>query len=73
VAQSEAGGAGSKGNSYALLNSPKATEEDIENEVERIASGLFSVIVTLGTSWPCFRLCLFSHFLDRTSTVYSLS
>lgn len=49
VAQSEAGGAGSSGNSYALLNSPKATEEDIEGEVDRIANGLFSVIVTLGT------------------------
>ncbi|CCO26226.1 Protein sly1 [Rhizoctonia solani AG-1 IB] len=48
VAQSEAGGAGSSGNSYALLNSPKATEEDIESEVDRIANGLFSVIVTLG-------------------------
>ncbi|KAH7340446.1 Sly1 vesicle trafficking sec1-like protein [Rhizoctonia solani] len=48
VAQSEAGGAGSSGNSYALLNSPKATEEDIEGEVDRIANGLFSVIVTLG-------------------------
>ncbi|CAE6432602.1 unnamed protein product [Rhizoctonia solani] len=48
VAQSEAGGTGSSGNSYALLNSPKATEEDIESEVDRIASGLFSVIVTLG-------------------------
>ncbi|QRW27200.1 Sly1 vesicle trafficking Sec1-like protein [Rhizoctonia solani] len=48
VAQSEAGGSGSSGNSYALLNSPKATEEDIENEVDRIASSLFSVIVTLG-------------------------
>ncbi|CAE6525240.1 unnamed protein product [Rhizoctonia solani] len=48
VAQSEAGGAGSSGNSYALLNSPKSTEEDIENEVDRIANGLFSVIVTLG-------------------------
>ncbi|CAE6513514.1 unnamed protein product [Rhizoctonia solani] len=48
VAQSEAGGAGSSGNSYALLNSPKAAEEDIEKEVDRIASGLFSVIVTLG-------------------------
>ncbi|ELU44521.1 SLY1 protein [Rhizoctonia solani AG-1 IA] len=42
VAQSEAGGSGSSGNSYALLNSPKATEEDIENEVDRIASSLFS-------------------------------
>ncbi|KAG9114438.1 Vesicle trafficking between the ER and Golgi, partial [Ceratobasidium sp. 392] len=42
------GGSTVKGNSYALLNSPKATEEDIEGEVDRIANGLFSVIVTLG-------------------------
>jgi hypothetical protein len=39
-----------KGNSYALLNSPKATEEDIEGEVDRIANGLFSVVVTFGAS-----------------------
>ncbi|KAG8748071.1 Vesicle trafficking between the ER and Golgi, partial [Ceratobasidium sp. 428] len=41
-------GSSAKGNSYALLNSPKATEEDVEGEVDRIANGLFSVIVTLG-------------------------
>ncbi|KAG9076705.1 Vesicle trafficking between the ER and Golgi [Ceratobasidium sp. UAMH 11750] len=42
------GTSAAKGNSYALLNSPKATEEDIEAEVDRIANGLFSVIVSLG-------------------------
>jgi hypothetical protein len=34
--------------SYTLLNSPKSSDQAIEDEVERIASGLFSVIVTLG-------------------------
>lgn len=48
VGQAEPGTAAPSGNSYALLNSPKATEEDIEGEVDRIANGLFSVIVTLG-------------------------
>lgn len=34
--------------SYVVLNRPKAIEEDIMAEVERIAKGLFSVIVTMG-------------------------
>jgi hypothetical protein len=34
--------------SYAVLNDPKAGEFDIEAEVERVAKGLFSVIVTMG-------------------------
>ncbi|KAF9515531.1 hypothetical protein BS47DRAFT_1293696 [Hydnum rufescens UP504] len=34
--------------SYRLLNSPKSSEHEIEMEVERIAAGLFSVIVTQG-------------------------
>lgn len=34
--------------SYVVLNQPKAVEEDIMAEVERIAKGLFSVIVTMG-------------------------
>ncbi|KAF8841637.1 SLY1 protein [Paxillus ammoniavirescens] len=35
-------------NSYKLLNSPHSTEHQIEDEVERIASGLFSAVVTAG-------------------------
>jgi hypothetical protein len=35
--------------SYAILNSPSATEVEIESESERIARGLFSVVVTMGT------------------------
>ncbi|KAI9455919.1 SLY1 protein [Lactarius psammicola] len=34
--------------SYAILNSPSSTEQQIENEIERVASGLFSVIATMG-------------------------
>lgn len=36
--------------SYDLLNSPSSTEQQIEQEIERIATGLFSVVVTNGTS-----------------------
>jgi hypothetical protein len=35
--------------SYTILNSPGSAEQDIENEVERIAAGLFSVVATSGT------------------------
>ncbi|KAJ8503388.1 hypothetical protein ONZ45_g10904 [Pleurotus djamor] len=37
-----------KKTSYEILNSPSSTEEEIEAEIERIATGLFSAIVTLG-------------------------
>lgn len=58
-AKTEANGSSKKGGapppkeiegspSYVVLNNPKATEVDIEEEVERIAMGLFSVIVTMG-------------------------
>ncbi|KAL0580836.1 Vesicle trafficking between the ER and Golgi [Marasmius crinis-equi] len=33
---------------YTILNSPSSTEQEIENEIERVASGLFSVVVTMG-------------------------
>ncbi|KAH8099277.1 Sec1-like protein [Cristinia sonorae] len=33
---------------YAKLNSPSSTEQEIEDEIERVASGLFSVIATMG-------------------------
>lgn len=36
--------------SYVVLNDPKAGELEIETEVERIAKGLFSVVVTMGMS-----------------------
>jgi sec1 family domain-containing protein 1 len=34
--------------SYYLLNAPSTTEQAIEAEVDRIANGLFSVVVTSG-------------------------
>lgn len=34
--------------SYSLFNSPSSTEQQIEEEIERIAHGLFSVVATLG-------------------------
>lgn len=33
---------------YAILNSPSSTEEQIEVEIERVATGLFSVVATMG-------------------------
>ncbi|KAK7680546.1 hypothetical protein QCA50_016327 [Cerrena zonata] len=33
---------------YAILNSPSSSEQQIEEEIERIANGLFSVVVTMG-------------------------
>ncbi|EMD41860.1 hypothetical protein CERSUDRAFT_110420 [Gelatoporia subvermispora B] len=33
---------------YAVLNSPSSSEQQIEEEIERVASGLFSVVVTMG-------------------------
>ncbi|KAF9060967.1 Sly1 vesicle trafficking sec1-like protein [Rhodocollybia butyracea] len=33
---------------YTVLNSPSSTEQQIEEEIERVANGLFSVIATLG-------------------------
>ncbi|KAF5368453.1 hypothetical protein D9758_002142 [Tetrapyrgos nigripes] len=32
---------------YAILNSPSSTEQQIEDEIERIANGLFSVVATM--------------------------
>ncbi|KAN0100424.1 Sec1-like protein [Tylopilus felleus] len=34
--------------SYKLLNSPSSTEQQIEDEIERVASGIFSAVVTAG-------------------------
>ncbi|KAI0053468.1 SLY1 protein [Auriscalpium vulgare] len=34
--------------SYAILNSPSSSEQQIEAEIERIASGIFSVVATIG-------------------------
>lgn len=42
--------------SYVVLNDPRATEVDIEEEVGRIANGLFSVITTMSMSTRCQRM-----------------
>lgn len=33
---------------YTILNSPASSEQQIEGEIERIATGLFSVVATMG-------------------------
>ena len=38
--------------SYSILNSPSSAEQQIEAEIERIASGLFSVVATAGMFLP---------------------
>lgn len=35
---------------YWALNSAKTSDEELESVVDRIVSGLFSVVVTMGTS-----------------------
>lgn len=37
---------------YAILNSPSSTDQQIEEEIERVANGLFSAIATMGTFPP---------------------
>ena len=41
-------GASQPHSTYVLLNSPSTSEQQIEEEIERIASGLFSVVATMG-------------------------
>ncbi|KAF8079017.1 Sly1 vesicle trafficking sec1-like protein [Lyophyllum atratum] len=33
---------------YTILNSPSSTDQQIEEEIERVANGLFSAVVTMG-------------------------
>ena len=40
--------------SYALLNSPSSSEQQIEAEIDRIANGLFSAIATTGNLTALF-------------------
>ncbi|KIK70581.1 hypothetical protein GYMLUDRAFT_32622 [Collybiopsis luxurians FD-317 M1] len=47
-ATAAAGGSVISPSTYAILNSPSSTEQQIEEEIERVANGLFSVIATLG-------------------------
>ncbi|KAI0066501.1 Sly1 vesicle trafficking sec1-like protein [Artomyces pyxidatus] len=43
-------GPSTQSSSYAILNSPTSSEQQIENEIERIASGIFSVVATIGST-----------------------
>lgn len=45
-----------KDHTYWALNSAKTTDQQLENIIERIVSGLFSVVVTMG---------MFADFQDR--------
>ena len=61
---------------YLTLNNPKATDTDIEALVEKIASSLFSVVLTLG-NFPTF-LCsvrqsrTIDHFLESLSAFFQV-
>lgn len=46
-----------KENTYWALNSAKTKDEELDNVVDRIVSGLFSVMVTMGKS---FNICIFA-------------
>lgn len=45
-----------KENTYWALNSAKTKDEELDNVVDRIVSGLFSVMVTMGKA---FGICVF--------------
>ena len=54
--------------SYHILNSPQTTEQEIEAEIERIASGLFSVVVTSGQQiWKLSEIRIFMRMCPRRS------
>ena len=57
--------------SYTILNSPSSSEQDIEAEIERIATGLFSVVATMGMILLA-SVQNISHMLSRTCPYYSL-
>lgn len=42
-----------KQNTYWALNSAKTKDEELDNVIDRIVSGLFSVMVTMGRSSLC--------------------
>ena len=53
--------------SYHILNSPQTTEQEIEAEIERIANGLFSVVVTSGEHAPTSGICTHLSVLFQVS------
>jgi hypothetical protein len=47
-----------KDNTYWALNSARTKDEELDHVIDRIVSGLFSVVVTMGLSLPIDTLCL---------------
>lgn len=58
--------------SYHLLNSPQTTEQEIEAEIERIASGLFSVVVTSGQQVRVIRVFIYINVFLQVSSLSSV-
>ena len=54
--------------SYTVLNDPKAGELEIEEEVERVAKGLFSVIVTMSAQLVVYAFDSFVMTLVQASS-----
>lgn len=57
---------------YTILNSPASSEQQIEEEIERVASGLFSVVATMGAR-VCCLFSLFTKPISRTRSNHTLS
>lgn len=51
--------------SYEILNSPSSSEQEIEDEIERIATGLFSAVVTMGACICYSTLILLPDILSH--------
>lgn len=58
---------------YWALNSSKVKDEDIDNLVDQIVSGLFSVVVTMGTNFRSTMTTWFAEALSRSFTNHPLS
>ena len=51
---------------YSILNSPSSTEQQIEDEIERVANGLFSAVATVGPPllfpfFSCIHIIYIGH------------
>jgi hypothetical protein len=60
-----------KENTYWALNSARTKDEELDHVIDRIVSGLFSVMVTMGI-YICAQLLIFANFARRNAN-YSLS
>jgi hypothetical protein len=59
--------------SYHILNSPQTTEQEIEAEIERIANGLFSVVVTSGKRAQISEICIHLSAFLQVSCLLSVA